>query len=67
MQHGGTVVRHRAGCGSCWTRPASVADSTPPQERVCEQAYNSGAPGAQSFFFNPRLQQNIDYDYDLTK
>jgi hypothetical protein len=36
-------------------------------EQAVETAHAAGHYSAQSSFFNPRLQQNIVYHYDLTK
>jgi hypothetical protein len=36
-------------------------------EQEVEQAFLRGNPTARSAFFNPRLQQQIVYNYDLNK
>ena len=39
----------------------------PVGEQAVETAHAAGHSSAQSSFFNPRLQQNIVYQYDLTQ
>ena len=45
----------------------SWAPFDPVGEQAVETAHAAGHSSAQSSFFNPRLQKNIVYHYDLTK
>ena len=61
----------RALACSTLTRPAAGREHgawhpfDPAGEQAVEAAYQAGARTAQTVFFNPRLQQNVTYTYDL--